>query len=162
MSDIFKDLLFKIVDNPINALSSGNYLGILTWAIAGGIALKHCSNEAKQVFIDIIKKTTNNEQNPIIELISLITKTAEANTSNDPFDFVLNLIKMKNDNGSGEYILKEILTQLIPNQTILTIIDQILFDNPHLTKENFISFIDVFANPRKTKDKNGEIVNLKT
>ncbi|EMK3444395.1 serine/threonine transporter SstT [Campylobacter jejuni] len=53
MSDIFKDLLFKIVDNPINALSSGNYLGILTWAIAGGIALKHCSNEAKQVFIDI-------------------------------------------------------------------------------------------------------------
>ncbi len=53
MSEIFKDLLFKIVDNPINALSSGNYLGILTWAIAGGIALKHCSNEAKQVFIDI-------------------------------------------------------------------------------------------------------------
>lgn len=53
MSEIFKDLILKIVDNPINALSSGNYLGILAWAIAGGLALKHCSKEAKQVFVDI-------------------------------------------------------------------------------------------------------------
>ena len=53
MSEIFKDLILKIVDNPINALSSGNYLGILAWAIAGGVALRHCSKEAKQVFVDI-------------------------------------------------------------------------------------------------------------
>lgn len=65
---VFKDLLLKIVDNPINALSSGNYLGILAWAIAGGIALKHCSSEAKQVFIDI------NEG--VLKIVKFIVKLA--------------------------------------------------------------------------------------
>lgn len=55
IQEVFKDLLLKIVDNPINALANGNYLGILAWAIGGGIALKHCSQETKQVFTDINK-----------------------------------------------------------------------------------------------------------
>lgn len=66
--EVFKDLLLKIVDNPINALSNGNYLGILAWAIAGGIALKHCSNGAKQIFIDI------NEG--VLKIVKFIVKLA--------------------------------------------------------------------------------------
>lgn len=50
---VLKDLILKLVDNPINALSSGNYLGILTWSIAGGVALRYCSESSKQVFVDI-------------------------------------------------------------------------------------------------------------
>ncbi|WP_270985416.1 serine/threonine transporter SstT [Campylobacter helveticus] len=68
MSEIFKDLILKIVDNPINALSSGNYLGILAWAIAGGLALKHCSKEVKQVFVDI------NEG--VLKIVKFIVKLA--------------------------------------------------------------------------------------
>ncbi|EOG9651711.1 serine/threonine transporter SstT [Campylobacter upsaliensis] len=68
MSEIFKDLILKIVDNPINALSNGNYLGILAWAIAGGVALRHCSKEAKQVFVDI------NEG--VLKIVQFIVKLA--------------------------------------------------------------------------------------
>lgn len=68
VSEIFKDLILKIVDNPINALSSGNYLGILAWAIAGGVALRHCSKEAKQVFVDI------NEG--VLKIVQFIVKLA--------------------------------------------------------------------------------------
>ena len=53
ISEVFKDLLFKIVDNPINALATGNYLGILAWAIGGGLALKQCSAQSKQFFTEI-------------------------------------------------------------------------------------------------------------
>lgn len=38
--DVLKNLLMDIVDNPINALSTANYIGILTWAVLLGIALK--------------------------------------------------------------------------------------------------------------------------
>lgn len=151
------DAIFKMINTIIGG-ENANITQLLTDLKTKGILDSIWDN--KQFFIDIINKTTNNQQDPIIQLISLITKASESNTSNNVFDFVLNLIKMKNE--SNEYILKDILTKLIPNQTILTIIDQILFDNPQLTKENIISFIDVFANPKTSKDKNAEIVNLKT
>ncbi len=151
------DAIFKMINTIIGG-ENANITQLLTDLKTKGILDSIWDN--KQFFIDIINKTTNNQQDPIIQLISLITKASESNTSNNVFDFVLNLIKMKNE--SNEYILKDILTKLIPNQTILTIIDQILFDNPHLTKENFISFIDVFANPKTSKDKTAGIVNLKT
>lgn len=151
------DAIFKMINTIIGG-ENANITQLLTDLKTKGILVSIWDN--KQFFIDIIKKTTNNQQDPIIQLISLITKASESNTSNNVFDFVLNLIKMKNE--SNEYILKDILTKLIPNQTILTIIDQILFDNPQLTKENIISFIDVFANPKTSKDKNAGIVNLKT
>ncbi|WP_267523928.1 serine/threonine transporter SstT [Campylobacter sp. MG1] len=53
ISIVFKDLIFKMVDNPVNALVTGNYIGILTWAIAAGIALKSSSKEAKKILIDL-------------------------------------------------------------------------------------------------------------
>ena len=55
---VLKDLAYKIVDNPLNAIASGNYIGILAWAIAVGIALRHCSNETKRVFKDISDSIT--------------------------------------------------------------------------------------------------------
>ncbi len=155
------DQQLEAIFDMINSIVGGenvNITQLLTDLKTKGILVSIWDN--KQFFIDIINKTTNNQQDPIIQLISLITKASETNTTNNVFDFVLNIIKIKNE--SNEYILKDILTKLIPNQTILTIIDQILFDNPHLTKENFISFIDVFANPKASKAKNAEIVSLKT
>ncbi|SIN82397.1 serine/threonine transporter SstT [Salinivibrio sp. ES.052] len=53
ISQVLSTLLFNIVDNPVNALMNGNYIGILAWAIGLGIALHHASNETKRVFSDV-------------------------------------------------------------------------------------------------------------
>lgn len=51
--DVLKDLMFKIVQNPLQAISSGNYIGIIAWAVGGGIAMRGCSSETKKVFSDV-------------------------------------------------------------------------------------------------------------
>jgi serine/threonine transporter len=58
LGDIVKDLLTKLVANPIEALSQGNYLGILFWAVIIGLALKRFASdhtrEMMQNFSDAI------------------------------------------------------------------------------------------------------------
>ncbi len=55
---VLKELLFKVVDNPVNAIAHGNYVGILTWAIGLGVALKFCTNETKKIFTDLGEAVT--------------------------------------------------------------------------------------------------------
>ena len=43
--EIFENLLVGMVQNPIKAVSEGNYLAILFWAIVFGFALKFVANE---------------------------------------------------------------------------------------------------------------------
>lgn len=45
--EVLKALLLNVVDNPISALYNANYIGILTWAILLGIALKKASEPTK-------------------------------------------------------------------------------------------------------------------
>lgn len=47
--EVLKTLLFNIVDNPINALLNANYIGILTWAILLGIALRNAADTTKNM-----------------------------------------------------------------------------------------------------------------
>ena len=51
--EVLKTVLFNIVDNPVNALQTGNFIGILAWAIALGFAMHYSSNETKKVFEDV-------------------------------------------------------------------------------------------------------------
>lgn len=51
--EVLKDLVFKVVDNPVNALLSANYIGILAAAVILGLALKHSSDLTKNVLEDI-------------------------------------------------------------------------------------------------------------
>jgi serine/threonine transporter len=37
---VLTDVLFKLIDNPVNALITGNFLGCLTWAILLGISFR--------------------------------------------------------------------------------------------------------------------------
>ena len=39
ISEVLTTLVFNMVDNPVNALVQGNYIGILTWAAAIGFGL---------------------------------------------------------------------------------------------------------------------------
>lgn len=50
---VLKGVLFNMVDNPINALATGNFIGILVWAIAIGVAMHYSSKETKNVFFDV-------------------------------------------------------------------------------------------------------------
>lgn len=45
--EVLKTLLFQIVDNPAHALLNANYIGILTWAILLGVALKNANDSTK-------------------------------------------------------------------------------------------------------------------
>ena len=51
--DVLKTVLFNMVDNPVNALVTGNFIGILVWAIAIGFAMHYSSPETKKVFFDV-------------------------------------------------------------------------------------------------------------
>ena len=54
LSEVFGTLLNNMVMNPVSALSSGNYIGILTWAVIIGLAVRMCaSDKTKEVFADI-------------------------------------------------------------------------------------------------------------
>jgi len=68
LAAVFKDLLFKIVDNPINALISGNYLGILAWSIGFGVAMRHSKLASKELFSDV------NEG--VLKVVAFIVKLA--------------------------------------------------------------------------------------
>ena len=53
VGEVLKNVLFNIVDNPIRALSNGNYIGILAWAIGLGIALRHANDTSRQFVADL-------------------------------------------------------------------------------------------------------------
>ncbi len=55
---VIKGVLVNMVDNPINALAKGNYIGVLTWAVAAGIALHYSSNQTKLVLKDASEAMT--------------------------------------------------------------------------------------------------------
>jgi len=45
---VLTDVLFKLIDNPVNALLEGNFLGCLTWAILLGVSFRKASDSFKQ------------------------------------------------------------------------------------------------------------------
>ncbi|WP_165026586.1 serine/threonine transporter SstT [Dysgonomonas sp. ZJ279] len=51
--EVLKDILFKVVDNPINAIMSSNFIGILAWAIGLGFFLRKASESTKSIFTDL-------------------------------------------------------------------------------------------------------------
>lgn len=43
VGSVLRDVLFKLVDNPVSALLNGNFLGCLTWAILLGLSFRKAS-----------------------------------------------------------------------------------------------------------------------
>lgn len=57
--EVLKTVLLNVVDNPINAISNANYIGILAWAVVLGLALRKAADSTKNVisnFSDAITK----------------------------------------------------------------------------------------------------------
>ncbi len=52
ITEVLKTLLLSVVDNPVNALVKGNFIGILAWAVGLGIAFRHGTNTTRAVLGD--------------------------------------------------------------------------------------------------------------
>jgi len=50
--EVVHNLVLKVVDNPINAIASANYIGILAWSVLAGIALQKASPTTKNTVHD--------------------------------------------------------------------------------------------------------------
>lgn len=66
--DVLKGILFKIVDNPVSAITNANFIGILTWSVAIGFFLRKASDSTKSVF--------NNISDALIAIVRLIIRFA--------------------------------------------------------------------------------------
>ena len=53
IGQVLHTLLFKIIDNPVNALSTGKFIGILAWALALGFFFKNSGEHVKSLLNDI-------------------------------------------------------------------------------------------------------------
>ncbi|WP_254682303.1 serine/threonine transporter SstT [Marinomonas sp. FW-1] len=58
IGEVLHTLVFKMVDNPVNALVQGNYVGLLTWAIGLGLGLRHASDTTKSVLQNLSSSVT--------------------------------------------------------------------------------------------------------
>lgn len=51
--EVLKSLIINVVDNPVMALYNANYIGILSWALIIGLALKNASSSTKTMISNI-------------------------------------------------------------------------------------------------------------
>ena len=56
--EVLKNVIMNIVDNPIHALTNANYIGILSWGVIFGLALRKAGDEVHTVLADLAKAVT--------------------------------------------------------------------------------------------------------
>ncbi|WLV24899.1 serine/threonine transporter SstT [Aciduricibacillus chroicocephali] len=52
VAEVLKTLLLNIVDNPVHAIAEANYIGILSWALLLGLALKKAPDSTKTMLVN--------------------------------------------------------------------------------------------------------------
>ncbi|WP_434675058.1 serine/threonine transporter SstT [Pseudomonas sp. D3-10] len=58
ISEVLQSLALSVVDNPVRALMTGNFIGILAWAIGMGIAIRHAGQPTRTVLEDLSNGVT--------------------------------------------------------------------------------------------------------
>ena len=59
IASVLQTLILKLVDNPVNALMSGNYIGILSWAVVFGLAFRKADETTKSFLHQISEATSH-------------------------------------------------------------------------------------------------------
>ena len=59
IAEVLGGLLQKLVDNPINAVLTGNYIGILVWGVLLGIFLHRAADSTRQTLADTADAVTH-------------------------------------------------------------------------------------------------------
>ena len=68
IGEVLKNLLSNVVQNPIAALANGNYIGILTWAIILGIALRTVASDSTKKMLEDVSEAVSRAVRFIISL----------------------------------------------------------------------------------------------
>lgn len=98
IGQVFSNLLLKLVDNPVNALVTANYIGILSWAVVFGIAMREASKNSKELL-----KTMADVTSKIVEWIINLA----------PFGILGLVFKTISDKGIGSLANYGILLALL-------------------------------------------------
>lgn len=56
--EVLHNLILSVVDNPIHALASANYIGILAWGVLAGVAMHSASDGTKAMLNDLARTVT--------------------------------------------------------------------------------------------------------
>ena len=56
--EVLQNVIMNVVDNPIHALTTANYIGILAWGVILGLAFRHAGDELHSVLNDAAKALT--------------------------------------------------------------------------------------------------------
>ncbi len=59
IAEVLRGLLEKLVDNPVNAVLTGNFIGILVWGVLLGIFLHHAADTTRQLLHDTADAVTH-------------------------------------------------------------------------------------------------------
>lgn len=98
IGQVLSNLLLKLVDSPVNALLTANYIGILSWAVIFGIAMREASKNSKELL-----KTIADVTSKIVEWIINLT----------PFGILGLVFKTISDKGVGSLANYGILLVLL-------------------------------------------------
>lgn len=98
IGQVLSNLLLKLVDSPVNALLTANYIGILSWAVIFGIAMREASRNSKELL-----KTIADVTSKIVEWIINLT----------PFGILGLVFKTISDKGVGSLANYGILLVLL-------------------------------------------------
>lgn len=79
LSEVLSTLVFKVVDNPVNAVATGNFIGILAWGLGLGFALKN-ANESSKVMVHDLANAVSSIVKIIIRFAPLGIMGLVANT----------------------------------------------------------------------------------
>lgn len=58
LQEVLTNLMMNLVDNPINALVNANYMGVLTWAVLIGFALRQATDSTRHMVSDLAAAMT--------------------------------------------------------------------------------------------------------
>ncbi len=56
--EVLQNVIMNVVDNPIHALTTANYIGILAWGVIMGLAFRNAGDELHEVLGDLAKAVT--------------------------------------------------------------------------------------------------------
>lgn len=98
IGQVLSNLLLKLVDNPVNALLTANYIRILSWAVIFGIAMREASKNSKELL-----KTIADVTSKIVEWIINLA----------PFGILGLVLKTISDKGVGSLANYGILLVLL-------------------------------------------------
>ena len=108
LGEVITTLAFKVVENPVQAIISGNFIAVLAWGIGLGIALKHSTPSTKAMVHDFSEAITG--------IVRLVIRLAPIGI----FGLVANTIASTGFSVFAEY--GQLLTVLVGSMLIIALI----------------------------------------